>query len=163
MTESAVAQPVTMGGKACTPPTHKTVNGQIVFLDIPAHKIVLKDREGTSHTFLWTQKDNEEFSKLRKWWFRSIIGEHEPDINTWRVLEMSYLERPADWPTPPYSKENGAVGKLDVLQTCLKVAGDVWIMTHKDLKTPGYPAAMQEILAETEKAAAAVMRAGGAP
>lgn len=78
----------------------KTVEGQIIEIDKPAHKITLKDKAGARHSFIWGPALDAEFSKLNQWWFCKVTGEHVPDVDLWRATAQGFYKRPDDWPAP---------------------------------------------------------------
>jgi len=89
--------------KDCTPsntPALKTVEGQIVEIDKPAHKITVKTRDGQKHPFVWPPALDAEFSKLNQWWFTKVSGEHVADVDLWRATGQGFFKRPDDWPAP---------------------------------------------------------------
>lgn len=105
----------------------KTIEGQIVFLNKPAHKITLKARDGQQHTFLWTPTLDAEFSKLNQWWFCKVTGEHEKDVDIWRATDQGFFKRPDDWPFAKGGKGGGGYSqprneKAIIYQVCYKEA-----------------------------------------
>lgn len=76
----------------------KTIEGQITTLDIPAHKVWLKDREGNTHYFIWGPALHDKMSGLKQWWFVRLTGEYEKDVDLWRLTAQDYFKRPDDWP-----------------------------------------------------------------
>jgi hypothetical protein len=91
--------------KDCTSstPALKTVEGQILEIDKPAHKITLKARDGQKHSFIWSPALDAEFTKLNQWWFTKVTGEHEIEFDIWRATSQGYFKRPDDW---PFAKAN---------------------------------------------------------
>lgn len=85
----------------------KHVEGQIIALDVPAHKIVLKTREGEQHTFIWPPAMHDKMSQLKQWWFASLTGEYEKDFDLWRLTAQDFYKRPDDWPAPNRSGGQG--------------------------------------------------------
>jgi len=86
----------------------KKVEGQIVFLDVPAHKISIKTRDGNTYTFVWPPGVDGEFSRLQQWWFTGVTGELvEKDPEMWKATGLSRFDRPADW---PFAKGGGGKG-----------------------------------------------------
>ena len=79
-------------------PGLKTVEGQIVAIDKPAHKITLKDRAGEHHTFVWGPANDADFQKLEQWWFCKVTGEHQEDFDIWKAMGTGFFKRPDDWP-----------------------------------------------------------------
>jgi hypothetical protein len=92
-TEPAKSAPGKEGG-----PGLKAVEGQIVSIDKPAHKITLKDRAGESHTFVWGPGLDADFQKLEQWWFCKVTGEYLPDVEIWKAISQGFFKRPDDWP-----------------------------------------------------------------
>ena len=76
----------------------KTVEGQIIAIDKPAHKITLKDRAGEHHTFVWGPANDADFQKLEQWWFCKVTGEHQEDFDIWKAMGTVFFKRPDDWP-----------------------------------------------------------------
>lgn len=154
-------------GKAdCTSPntpSRKTIEGQITTLDIPAHKVWLKDREGKEHYFIWGPALHDQMSKLKPYWFVKLTGEYEADVDLWRLEAQEYFKRPDDWPVQKKAW-TGQVrnDKIIVLQSCMKVAADVWIARGLCEGTdPAFEDAMAKITAEAIKAAGELCKAGG--
>lgn len=149
-----------------TPPvtSPKTIEGQIITLDLPAHKVWLKDREGKEHYFIWGPALNDQMSKLKPYYFAKLTGEYEKDVDLWRLTDQGYFKRPDDW---PFSKAGGKGfqarnDKAIILQTCLKVAADVFISRgFCEENDPPYSKQMEDITAEAIKAAEALCKAGG--
>ena len=101
-------------GQACTSPATpanntpvkpsndglpKTVEGQIVFIDHPAHKITVKDKTGKTHDFVWpatAKMANNKGEPLKQWWFVKVTGEPSGDL--WKLTDHTYFKRPDDWP-----------------------------------------------------------------
>ena len=79
-------------------PGLKTVEGQIIAIDKPAHKITLKDRAGEHHTFVWGPANDADFQKLEPWWFCKVTGEHQKDFDIWKAMGTGFFKRPDDWP-----------------------------------------------------------------
>jgi hypothetical protein len=104
----------------------KTVEGQIVAIDKPAHKITVKDRDGVSHTFVWPPTLDADFSKLNQWWFTKVTGEHETEFDIWKATSQGFFKRPDDW---PFAKPTGKGGygqprneRAIIMQVCFKEA-----------------------------------------
>lgn len=76
----------------------KTVEGQITFIDLAAHKITVKDRAGTSHTMVWSPALHDKMSQQKQWWFVKITGEHQEDVDIWKLVSVEFFKRPDDWP-----------------------------------------------------------------
>ena len=76
----------------------KTVEGQITFIDPAAHKITVKDRAGTSHTMVWPPALHDKMSQQKQWWFVKITGEHQEDVDIWKLISVEFFKRPDDWP-----------------------------------------------------------------
>ena len=77
----------------------KTVEGQIVFIDHPAHKITVKDKTGKTHDFVWpatAKMANNKGEPLKQWWFVKVTGEPSGDL--WKLTDHTYFKRPDDWP-----------------------------------------------------------------
>lgn len=144
----------------------KTVEGQIVLLDKPAHKITIKTRDGQQHSFVWTPALDAEFGKLNQWWFTKVTGEHEADFDIWRATSQGFFKRPEDW---PFAKAGGFGGKtftprnekLIVVQALTKAYCELWMSTN----TPDHVSfedARAEILKAVEADLPTLMRLGGA-
>jgi hypothetical protein len=160
-------------GGACTSPPAvnpsnstglKTVEGQIVALDIPAHKITVKDRAGESHSFVWAQPLHEEFSKLQQWWFTKVTGEHQKDVDIWKATGTAFFKRPDDWPHTggkcggrPFHPRNE---KLIVAQCLVKAYTDLYIASNPP-DGLDFENGRKEILAAVEQDVDRVMKAGG--
>jgi hypothetical protein len=76
----------------------KTVEGQITFIDPAAHKITVKDRAGASHTMIWPPALHDKMSQQKQWWFVKITGEHQEDVDIWKLISVEFFKRPDDWP-----------------------------------------------------------------
>lgn len=143
----------------------KTVEGQITTLDIPAHKVWLKDRKGDTHYFIWGPALHDQMSKLKPYWFVKLTGEYEKDVDLWRMTSQEYFKRPEDWPATVHRRVFERPEKNDkiiVLQTCLKVSADVRISRGFCQDEDGkFADQMAEIVAEAVKAADALCKAGG--
>lgn len=149
-------------------PGIKTVEGQIVLLDKPAHKITIKTRDGQQHSFIWAPAMDAEFSKLSQWWFTKVTGEHEADVDLWRATAQGFFKRPDDWPFAKGGQSGGGRPfqprneKIIVMQTALKVAADVMIARgFCEGNDPAYADQMKEITEEAIKAAEALCKAAG--
>ena len=90
-----------------TPAGIKAVEGQIIEIDKPAHKITLKDKAGTRHTFIWGPALDADFSKLNQWWFCKVTGEHEADVDLWRATAQGFFRKPEDWPASQHGNGSG--------------------------------------------------------
>lgn len=145
------------------PPDLKTVEGQIVVLDVPAHKVTLKTKDGQQHSFIWGPALHDKMSQLKQWWFVKLTGEYEKDVDLWRLASKEYFKRPDDWPaSPARSTFQPRNEKAIILQTALKVAADVWIARGFCEGTdPKYSDAMAEITQEAIKTAEAISKAAG--
>jgi hypothetical protein len=146
-------------------PTLKTVEGQIITLDVPAHKVVLKTKDGQQHGFVWPPALNDQMSRLKQWYFARLTGEHQKDVDIWKLTAQEFFKRPEDWPATVHSRVFGGQPRNDkaiILQTCLKVAADVRIARgFCDSDDGVYADQMAEITAEAIKAADALCKAGG--
>ena len=141
----------------------KVVEGQIIELDKPAHKITLKDKAGVRHSFVWPPALDAEFSKLNQWWFCKVTGEHQEDFDIWRATGTGFFKKPEDWPASQHGTGKGGYGqprneRIIVLQCCMKVAADVWISGSD--KTLKYEEVMAKITTEAILAAEALCNAG---
>jgi hypothetical protein len=142
----------------------KEVEGQIIEIDKPAHKITLKDKAGARHTFIWGPALDTDFTKLNQWWFCKVTGEHEPDVDLWRATAQGFFKKPEDWPV---SQHGGGGGrpfqprneKLIVLQSTLKACADVFAITTTP-DTLDFDAAMDLIIARAIKDTETLMKAG---
>jgi len=166
------AQPQTQpAGKPenCTSPDTpalKTVEGQIVALDVPAHKITVKTKDGQQHTFVWPQVMHDKMSQLKQWWFTKLTGEPVPDGDLWRLTSQEFFRRPEDWPATlgkgfgqRFQQRND---KAIILQTCMKVAADVLIARgFCEDNDPPFEDQMARITAAAIKAADEICKAGG--
>jgi len=147
-------------------PALKTVEGQIVALDVPAHKITVKTKDGQQHTFVWPQVMHDKMSQLKQWWFTKLTGEHLPDEDLWRLTSQEFFRRPEDWPATlgknfgrSFQQRND---KAIILQTCLKVAADVLIARgFCEDNDPPFEEQMARITAAAIKAADEICKAGG--
>jgi hypothetical protein len=87
----------------------KTVEGQIVNIDHPAHKVTVKDRAGTLHSFVWGPTFNDQMAKLQQWWFTKITGEQEKDFpDLWRLTAQGFFKKPDDWPQSQHHGKGGS-------------------------------------------------------
>ena len=143
----------------------KTVEGQIIAIDKPAHKITLKDRAGEHHTFVWGPANDADFQKLEQWWFCKVTGEHQEDFDIWKAMGTGFFKRPDDWPA-----RGGAYGgnqyqprneRLIVLQSCAKLAAEVYAITTTP-DTQDFDQAMDTIIARAIKDTETLMKNGGA-
>jgi hypothetical protein len=143
----------------------KTVEGQIIAIDKPAHKITLKDRAGEHHTFVWGPANDADFQKLEQWWFCKVTGEHQEDFDIWKAMGTVFFKRPDDWPA-----RGGASGgrqhqprneRLIVLQSCAKLAAEVYAITTTP-DTQDFDQAMDTIIARAIKDTETLMKNGGA-
>ena len=149
--------------KAAAETSLKTVEGQITALDIPAHKITIKTRDGQHHEMMWTGFLDEKMSQLKQWWFCKVTAEKAGEF--WKVMDQGFFQRPADW---PFAK-GGAGGKpfqprnerLIVLQSSLKVCADMFTAcTTPD--TQDYDQAIDMIVEKAIQITEKLMIAGGA-
>jgi hypothetical protein len=149
--------------KAAAETSLKTVEGQITALDIPAHKITIKTRDGQHHEMMWTGFLDEKMSQLKQWWFCKVTAEKDGEF--WKVMDQGFFQRPADW---PFAK-GGAGGKpfqprnerLIVLQSSLKVCADMFTAcTTPD--TQDYDQAIDMIVEKAIQITEKLMIAGGA-
>jgi hypothetical protein len=168
MAKAGFGQPTGGNTTDCTSPdtpTLKTVEGQIVVLDVPAHKVVLKTKDGQQHGFVWPPALNDQMSRLKQWYFARLTGEHQKDVDIWKLTAQEFFKRPEDWPATVHSRVFGGQPRNDkaiILQTCLKVAADVRIARgFCDSDDGVYADQMAEITAEAIKAADALCKAGG--
>jgi hypothetical protein len=159
-------QPVNTG--SCTSPdtpTLKTVEGQIVVLDVPAHKVVLKTKDGQQHAFIWPPALNDQMGKLQQWYFARLTGEHQVDVDIWKLTAQEFFKRPEDWPATVHSRVFGGQPRNDkaiILQTCLKVAADVLIARgFCEDNDPPFEEQMDRITAAAIKAAGELCKVGG--
>ena len=151
---------------SCTSPNSpalKTVEGQIVELDMGAHKITLKEKAGTRHTFIWGPALHEQMSKLKQWWFCKLTGEYEKDVDLWRLDSQEFFKRPDNWPFikggfggKSYQPRNE---KLIVLQSTLKACADVFAITTTP-DSMDFDTAMDLIIARAIKDTDTLMKAG---
>jgi hypothetical protein len=145
-------------------PALKTVEGQIIVLDVPAHKVVLKTKDGQQHGFTWPPALNDQMAKLKQWFFVKLTGEHEKEFDIWRLTAQEYFKRPDDWPAPAH-KGGGFQPRNDkaiILQTCLKVAADVLIARgFCEDNDPPFEEQMDRITAAAIKAAGELCKVGG--
>jgi len=91
------------------PDRPKSVEGQIMFIDHPAHKITVKDRTGKTHDFIWpasVKMENNKGEPLKQWWFVKVTGEKSGDL--WKLTDHTYFKRPDDW---PFGKGGGGGGQ----------------------------------------------------
>jgi hypothetical protein len=143
----------------------KTVEGQITYLDLAAHKVVVKDRRGETTTFIWAPPFNEQMQKLKQWFFIRATGEHEPDFGLYRLTAQEFFKRPEDWPATVHSRVFGGQPRNDkaiILQTCLKVAADVLIARgFCEDNDPPFEEQMDRITAAAIKAAGELCKVGG--
>ena len=146
-------------------PGLKSVEGQIIAIDKPAHKITLKDRAGEHHTFVWGPANDADFQKLEQWWFCKVTGEHQEDFDIWKAMGTGFFKRPDDWPA-----RGGAYGgnqyqprneRLIVLQSCAKLAAEVYAITTTP-DTQDFDQAMDTIIARAIKDTETLMKNGGA-
>ena len=146
-------------------PGLKIVEGQIIAIDKPAHKITLKDRAGEHHTFVWGPANDADFQKLEQWWFCKVTGEHQEDFDIWKAMGTGFFKRPDDWPA-----RGGASGghqyqprneRLIVLQSCAKLAAEVYAITTTP-DTQDFDQAMDTIIARAIKDTETLMKNGGA-
>ena len=146
-------------------PGLKSVEGQIIAIDKPAHKITLKDRAGEHHTFVWGPANDADFQKLEQWWFCKVTGEHQEDFDIWKAMGTCFFKRPDDWPA-----RGGASGgrqyqprneRLIVLQSCAKLAAEVYAITTTP-DTQDFDQAMDTIIARAIKDTETLMKNGGA-
>lgn len=106
----------------------KTIEGQITTLDIPAHNVWLKDRDGNEHYFIWGPALHDQMSKLKPYWFTKLTGEQDKDFpDLWKLTACQFFKRPDDWPFKPPAKGYGhgyqpRNENLIVYQTCYKEA-----------------------------------------
>ena len=143
----------------------KTVEGQIIAIDKPAHKITLKDRAGEHHTFVWGPANDADFQKLEQWWFCKVTGEHQEDFDIWKAMGTGFFKRPDDWPARgeaygghQYQPRNE---RLIVLQSCAKLAAEVYAITTTP-DTQDFDQAMDTIIARAIKDTETLMKNGGA-
>jgi hypothetical protein len=168
MAKAGFGQPTGGNTTDCTSPdtpTLKTVEGQIVVLDVPAHKVVLKTKDGQQHGFVWPPALNDQMSRLKQWYFARLTGEHQKDVDIWKLTAQEFFRRPDDWPAPAPGRGGFTPARNDkaiILQTCLKVAADVRDSYGIRLENEDtYAEIMAEITAEAIKAAGEICKAGG--
>jgi hypothetical protein len=154
---------------SCTSPEKpgiKTVEGQIVLLDKPAHKITLKARDGSQHTFIWAPALDADFSKLNQWWFCKVTGEHEADVDLWRATAQGFFKRPDDWPFAkggnssggrPYTPRNE---RPMIYESSFKSCAE--LVRPDDFKGMDYAARVEAVRMEAEKIAKWMITNGGA-
>ena len=174
------ASQVTVGAAGNAAPNMKKVDGQVTFIDQSAHKITLKERNGTEHTFIWPPQFVEAMAKLKVYYFTSITAEHAEDVDLWKVVATGYFPRPADWPfqKPAYSGGNygsgqtsGGTGgykpktftprndRIIVLQSTLKAIVEIYCKTHKD--GADFNDACDEIILRAVKDTETLLKAAG--
>lgn len=143
----------------------KSVEGQITFIDVAAHKVTVKDRAGESHTFTWPPALQDVMSQKKQWWFLKVTGEHQKDFDIWKLTDAGFMTRPSEWP-----KSNTGGGgwngqprneRLIVLQSCAKLAAEVYAITTTP-DTQNFDAAMDIIIARAIGDTETLMKAGGA-
>lgn len=149
--------------KPAAEPSLKSVEGQITALDVPAHKITVKTRDGTHHEMIWPGSLDDKMAKLQQWWFTKITAEKTGEY--WKVTAQDFFQRPADW---PFAK--GSAGgksyqprneRLIVLQSSLKVCADMFTAcTTPD--TQDYDQAIDMIVEKAIQITEKLMIAGGA-
>lgn len=165
--------PLKQEGPACTSPAApaspalKTVEGQITFVDPAAHKITVKDRAGASHTFVWPPTLHDKMSQQKQWWFIRVTGEHQADVDLWKLVSTDFFKRPDDWPAGnggkgfggnrPYTPRNE---KPMVYESAFKSCADL----VRDTDFPGlsYADRVEEVRIAAEKIAKWIVTEGGA-
>jgi len=158
----AQAAGFTTGNNCTSPdiPALKTVEGQIVTLDIPAHKVWLKDRAGATHYFIWGPALHDQMSKLKQGWFCKLTGEYEKDVDLWRLEAQEFFKRPDDWPATVHRRVFERNDKLIVVQTMLKAYCELWCSTNTPDQVT-FADAREDILAAIEADLPRVLKAGG--
>ena len=150
---------------ASTPtPGLKTVEGQIVALDVGAHKVSLKDRAGEVHTFIWGPALHEKMSHLQQWWFAKLTGELVEDMDTWKLIAQDYFKRPEDWPASGGRGRSGFAPRTERL-----IAAENMLTNYTQLYTHSvnqdetdFDTARKSIMAAIEEDLPKLMKAGGA-
>jgi hypothetical protein len=141
----------------------KTVEGQIVEINHDAHKITVKDRTGALHTMIWPPVLVDQMSKLKQWWFTKITGEHQADVDLWKLTANEFFKRPEDWPFKPAGGKGGYAPrneKMIVVQTMLKAYCDLWCSTNTPDQVT-FADAREDILAAIEADLPRILKAGG--
>jgi len=146
----------------------KQVEGQIVSINHEKRGVAIKDKAGDTHPFYWSENVkmvNNKGEELKQWWFIKVIAEKAKD-DTWWITSQGYFQRPADWPTSGGRKPTGQYQprneRLIVLQSCAKLAADVYAITNLTTVQPeDFDAAMDLIIARAIKDCETLMKAGG--
>jgi hypothetical protein len=159
--------------KPCTSPSTpvspalKTVEGQITFVDPAAHKITVKDRAGASHTFIWPPALHDKMSQQKQWWFIKATGEHQADVDLWKLVSTDFFKRPDDWPAGnggkgfggnrPYTPRNE---KPMVYESAFKSCAD--LVRDTDFPGMSYADRVEQVRIAAEKVAKWIVTEGGA-
>jgi hypothetical protein len=142
----------------------KQVEGQIASIDYDGRHFALEDKAGIIFLKVtWAQKFDGYMRKQK-------IGFYEkPTVitlteTTASLEDIRYVERPADWPkvsgkSKTYQPRNE---RLIVLQSCAKLAADVYAITNLTTVQPeDFEQVMDLIIARAIKDTDTLMKAGG--
>ena len=151
----------------------KQVEGQITSINHEKRGVAIKDKAGDTHPFYWSENVkmiNNKGDELKQWWFIRVVAEKGKD-DTWWITSQSYFQRPEDWPTSGGRKPTGQYQprneRLIVLQSCAKLAADVYMFTtvpmfsDVEVETPDFDTVMDEIIARAIKDTNTFMKEGG--
>ena len=141
----------------------KQVEGQVASIDYEGRHFALEDKAGIIFLKVtWSQKFDRIMGKQR-------VGFYEkPTVcmisdTTASLEDIQYTQRPADWP------KSGGKGKafqprnerLIVLQSCAKLAADVYAITNLTTVQPeDFDSVMDSIIARAIKDTETLMKAG---
>ena len=100
----------------------KKTEGQIVAINHDKRGLAIKDKDGNTHPFYWSEHikmTNNKGEPLKQWWFIRVVAERQKD-DTWWITSQGYFQRPDDWPTtggrkPVYPVKNERLIAVEVL------------------------------------------------
>ena len=150
--------------KACVPGAGRSamtnpeaeLKGKVTIISMEKRQITLKDTDGILHPFTWTEPLDVVMRKWKEGYYLAV--KHDGDI----LKNASYWQEGKD----AFPKMQGAGYKGQprneraiILQTCMKVAADVWIAgSDKSLK---YEEVMTKITTEAIRAAKELCKEAG--
>jgi len=141
----------------------RQVEGQIASIDYEGRHFALEDRAGIIFLKVtWVQKFDGYMRKQKVGFYEkpTVITLTE---TTASLEDIRYVERPSDWPKSGKGKSYQPRNeRLIVLQSCAKLAADVYAITNLTTVQPeDFEGVMDLIIARAIKDTETLMKAGG--